>query len=249
MSYENLVVVVTGAAQGIGLGVAKAFAEKGALLVMSDVNEEQGAASAAEIRNEGGQAIFIPCDVRQEEEIKQLMKSAEEEYGKIDVLINNAGISRWKSPYELTAQEWDDIINTNVRSCFLATREAARYMKKQGGSGAVINMASTRALMSEPDTEAYAASKGAIVALTHAMAVSLGTDGIRVNCISPGWIETKQYESLKPADHEQHPAGRVGRPNDIAKACLYLADPDNTFVTGTHLVVDGGMTRKMIYEP
>jgi NAD(P)-dependent dehydrogenase (short-subunit alcohol dehydrogenase family) len=103
--------------------------------------------------------------------------------------------------------------------------------------------------MSEPNSEAYAASKGAIVALTHAMAVSLGPDQIRVNCVSPGWIEMQNYDSLKPADHEQHPAGRVGRPEDIAKACLYLADPDNSFVTGTHLVIDGGMTRKMIYEP
>ncbi|MEC0239622.1 SDR family oxidoreductase [Paenibacillus dokdonensis] len=249
MAYQDLVVVVTGAAQGIGYGVAKAFADQGARLVMGDLNEEQGAAAAAAIRNEGGQAVFIPCDVRKEDDIKQLMKSAEEEYGRIDVLINNAGVSRWKSPFDLSVDEWDDILNTNVRSCFLATREAALYMKKHGGTGAVINMASTRALMSEPDTEAYAASKGAIVALTHAMAVSLGSDGIRVNCISPGWIETQNYESLQKTDHEQHPAGRVGKPDDIARACLYLADPDNTFVTGTHLVVDGGMTRKMIYEP
>lgn len=248
MAFDELVVVVTGAAQGIGYGVAKAFAEQGARLVLGDRNEEQGAAAAAAIRNEGGQAVYVPCDVRNEDDIKELMRTAVDEYGTIDILINNAGVSRWKSPYDLTSDEWDDILNTNVRSCFLATREAARYMKKHG-SGAVVNMASTRAIMSEPDTEAYAASKGAIVALTHAMAVSLGPDGIRVNCISPGWIETGNYESLKKADHEQHPAGRVGKPSDIARACLYLADPDNSFVTGTHLVVDGGMTRKMIYEP
>ncbi|MBE9916703.1 SDR family oxidoreductase [Paenibacillus donghaensis] len=248
MSFQNLVVVVTGAAQGIGFGVAKVFAAKGALLVMGDLNADRGTAAAAAIRKEGGQAVFVPCDVRQEEDIKLLMKAAEDEYGKIDVLINNAGVSRWKSPYELTVDEWDDILNTNARGCFLAAREAAKYMKKHGG-GAVVNMASTRALMSEPDTEAYAASKGAIVALTHAMAVSFGPDGIRVNCVSPGWIETQDYGSLKQADHKQHPAGRVGKPEDIAKAFLYLADPDNSFVTGTHLVVDGGMTRKMIYEP
>lgn len=249
MTFQNIVVVVTGAAQGIGFGVAKAFAEQGAKLVMADLNEDQGAAAAAAIRNEGRQAIFVPCDVRKEEDIRKLMKAAEDEYGRIDVLINNAGVSRWKSPLELSVGEWDDVLNTNVRSCFLATREAARSMKRNGVSGAVVNIASTRALMSEPNSEAYAASKGAIVALTHAMAVSLGPDQIRVNCISPGWIETQDYDSLKPADHEQHPAGRVGRPEDIAKACLYLADPDNSFVTGTHLVIDGGMTRKMIYEP
>ncbi|MEK4358435.1 glucose 1-dehydrogenase [Paenibacillus sp. FSL M7-1455] len=249
MTFQNIVVVVTGAAQGIGFGVAKAFAEQGAKLVMADLNEDQGAAAAAAIRNEGRQAIFVPCDVRKEEDIRQLMKAAEDEYGRIDVLINNAGVSRWKSPLELSVGEWDDVLNTNVRSCFLATREAARSMKRNGVSGAVVNIASTRALMSEPNSEAYAASKGAIVALTHAMAVSLGPDQIRVNCVSPGWIEMQNYDSLKPADHEQHPAGRVGRPEDIAKACLYLADPDNSFVTGTHLVIDGGMTRKMIYEP
>jgi len=249
MTFQNIVVVVTGAAQGIGYGIAKAFAEQGAKLVMADLNEDQGAAAAAAIRNEGRQAIFVPCDVRKEEDIRKLMKAAEDEYGRIDVLINNAGVSRWKSPLELSVGEWDDVLNTNVRSCFLATREAARSMKRNGVSGAVVNIASTRALMSEPNSEAYAASKGAIVALTHAMAVSLGPDHIRVNCVSPGWIETQNYDSLKPADHEQHPAGRVGRPEDIAKACLYLADPDNSFVTGTHLVIDGGMTRKMIYEP
>ncbi|MGX1830194.1 SDR family NAD(P)-dependent oxidoreductase [Paenibacillus taichungensis] len=248
MSFTDQVVVVTGAAKGIGRSVAEAYAVAGAKVVLADNEEAEGAAAAASIRNEGGEAIFVQCDVRQEKDITNLIQTTMDEFKQIDVLINNAGVSRWKSPYELTLEEWDDILNTNVRSCFLASREAAKHMKHNENGGAIVNMASTRAFMSEPETEAYAASKGAIVALTHAMAVSLGKDKIRVNCISPGWIETGNVEKLKPEDHEQHPAGRVGVPSDISRACLYLSDPSNTFVTGTNLIIDGGMTRKMIYE-
>ncbi|WP_456289992.1 glucose 1-dehydrogenase [Paenibacillus sp. AK002] len=248
MKFQDKTVVITGAANGIGRGLAEAYAASGARVIVSDVHEEQGNLTANTLKDQGFHAVFIPCDVRKEEEIKRLMDQADQYGGTIDILINNAGVSRWKSPYELTVEEWDDVINTNARSCFLATREAAAYMKKSGNGGAVVNISSTRSIMSEPNSEAYAASKGAIVALSHAMAVSLGPDGIRVNCISPGWIETGDYEVLRSEDHKQHPAGRVGIPADIAKACFYFTDPENDFVTGSHLVVDGGMTRKMIYE-
>lgn len=249
MSFDGQVVIVTGAAQGIGREVAVAYARKGANVVFADRNEEEGAAAAAAVRNEGYNAIFVECDVRNEEDIIRLIRTVEEEYGGIHILINNAGVAAWRSPYELTVDEWDDILNSNVRSCFLATREAAKVMKRNSNGGSVVNMTSTRAFMSEPDTEAYAASKGAIAALTHAMAISLGKDNIQVNCISPGWIETAGYEQLRPKDHEQHPSGRVGTPEDIAKACLYLTQVGNDFVTGTNIVIDGGMTRKMIYQP
>ncbi|MNI63994.1 Glucose 1-dehydrogenase 4 [compost metagenome] len=172
-------------------------------------------------------------------------------YGTVDILINNAGIANphTKTLYELSGDEWDEVLNTNARSVFLATREAAKIMRGNPSGGAVVNLSSTRAMMSEPDTEAYAASKGAILALTHAMAVTLGKDNIAVNCISPGWIETGDYGELREIDHKQHPSGRVGKPEDIARACLYLTAPDNNFITGAQLVIDGGMTRKMIYEP
>ncbi|CAM3455471.1 MULTISPECIES: SDR family NAD(P)-dependent oxidoreductase [Saccharibacillus] len=246
MDFESMTVIVTGAAQGIGRAVAKSYAEKGARVVLADTQEPEGAAAAAEIRSEGGEAIFVPCDVSQEADITHLMRETIEAFGQIDILINNAGFGIWKSPYELTVKEWDDVLNTNVRGTFLATREAALHMRKHG-KGSVVNLCSTRAHMSEPNFEAYAASKGAILALTHSLAISLGDDGIRVNCVSPGWIETKEYDQLREEDHKQHPAGRVGTPDDVARACLYLTHPDNTFLTGTELVLDGGMTRKMIY--
>lgn len=248
MSFENKVVVVTGAAQGIGQGIARMFANRGARVVIADVDADKGTATVSRIRQEGGIALFVPCDVRSEEEIQKLMAATVEEYGTIDILINNAGVSRFKSPFELTVDEWDDVLNTNARSCFLTSREAVKIMKSQGKKGSIVNISSTRAMMSEPNSEAYAASKGAILALSHAMAISLGKEGIRVNSISPGWIQTQDYEALSTIDHEQHPAGRVGTPEDVARTCLYLTDPDNSFITGTNVVLDGGMTRKMMYE-
>ncbi|WP_315906768.1 glucose 1-dehydrogenase [Priestia koreensis] len=248
MSFQDQVVIVTGAANGIGKGVALAYAEKGAKVVLADMDEEKGAQLVQEIMSKQGTALFVQTDVRKEEDIVSLMKETVEKYGKINVLINNAGVSRWKSPYELTLEEWDDIINTNLRSVFLGSREAAKYMRNNEKGGSIVNMASTRAFMSEKDTEAYAATKGGISALTHALAISLGDDSIRVNAISPGWIETSHYDELRHIDHTQHPSGRVGKPSDIARACLYLTHPENDFVTGENLIIDGGMTRKMIYE-
>ncbi|MEF2966021.1 glucose 1-dehydrogenase [Paenibacillus sp. M1] len=248
MTFHDRVVIVTGAGQGIGRGVAMAYAKEGAAVVVAELNEQTGARTAEEIVSGGGKARFIRCEVRSEADIVRLIAETEREFGRIDALVNNAGVSRFKSVYELTAEEWDDVLDTNVRSVFLTSREAAKVMKRQPEGGAIVNISSTRSIMSEPNSEAYAASKGAIVSISHALAVSLGGDGIRVNCVSPGWIETGDYDALKEIDHRQHPAGRVGRPEDIARACLYLTHPDNTFVTGAHLVVDGGMTRKMIYE-
>ncbi|MFC3886104.1 SDR family NAD(P)-dependent oxidoreductase [Bacillus songklensis] len=246
--FNGQVVIITGAANGIGQGLAFAYAEKGASVVLADVDAEAGKKVAEEIKKQKGKAIFVQTDVRKQEAIVHLMKTAKDTYGKIDILVNNAGVSRWKSPFELTVEEWDDVLNTNLRSVFLCSREAAKYMRENSRGGSIVNMASTRALMSEPHSEAYAATKGGIVALTHALAVSFSDDRITVNAISPGWIETGDYNELRDIDHEQHPAKRVGKPEDIARACFYLSSKDNDFVNGVNLVVDGGMTRKMIYE-
>lgn len=248
MENRQQVVIVTGAGRGIGACVAQEFADKGAAVIVAERNEQDGMETAQAIVAAGGKALFVQTDVGKPDEIVRLMEKSVAAFGTIDVLINNAGVSRWKSPYELEVAEWDEIIETNLRSVFLCSREAAKIMRKNGG-GAIVNIASTRAHMSEPDSEAYAATKGGILALTHALAISLGPDGIRVNAISPGWIETGDREQLRDLDHRQHPVQRVGTPADIARACLFLSHPDNDFVTGTELIVDGGMTRKMIYAP
>jgi NAD(P)-dependent dehydrogenase (short-subunit alcohol dehydrogenase family) len=247
MDFINKVVVVTGAANGIGRGVATAFAEKGAKVVIADVDSESGNMAALELRNHGAEVQFVKTDIKSEKDIIHLFETTKNTYGTIDILINNAGKSVFKSPYELTIEEWDDIINTNLRSVFLCSREAAKYMRENEGGGSIVNIASTRALMSEPNSEAYAATKGGITAITHAMAASFSNDRITVNAISPGWIHTGDESELTELDHEQHLSKRVGKPSDIARACLYLTDCENDFVTGINLAVDGGMTRKMIY--
>lgn len=231
--FREKVVIVTGAAQGIGRAIADAYSREGAIVIAADINKS------------AGEAIdFIQTDVRQEAEIQSLMAQVAERYGKIDILINNAGKFVVTPPVELEAAVWDDVINTNLRSVFLCSREAAKYMQR----GSIVSLASTRAFQSEPYTEAYAASKGGIVALTHAFARSFAEKNITVNCISPGWIETGDYEKLRNIDHTQHLSNRVGKPEDIARACLYLTHPENNFITGTNLTIDGGMTKKMIYE-
>jgi NAD(P)-dependent dehydrogenase (short-subunit alcohol dehydrogenase family) len=247
MMLKSKVVIVTGAGSGIGKSIARAYAEKAATVILVDKNESKGRVTETEIILDGYDATFIKADVSVREDIVLLVKNVIESYNRIDIVINNAGISRWKSPFELSVDEWDEILNTNLRSVFLLSREAARHMQEEGG--AIVNIASTRAFMSEPYSEAYAASKGGILSLTHALAASFAGNKISVNSISPGWIETSADAELREIDHSQHFAGRVGRPEDIARACLFLTSPGNDFITATNLTIDGGMTRKMIYEP
>ncbi|TVQ16984.1 MAG: glucose 1-dehydrogenase [Spirochaetaceae bacterium] len=254
---EERVAVITGSGRGIGRAVAERYADAGVRVVIAEKDQSAGRGAEREINTRvggrtapdgpaPGPACFIRTDVARPDDIDAMVASAFERFGRIDVLVNNAGIGRGASPYDLTVDAWDEVIAVNLRGTFLCSRAVARVMRGRGGS--IVNIASTRALMSEPNTEAYSASKGGIVALTHALAASLGPDGIRVNCISPGWICTGDYDALTDADHSQHLSGRVGRPEDIARACLYLSDPANGFITGANLVIDGGMTRTMIYQ-
>jgi len=240
-------VIVTGAANGIGKGIATAYANEKYNVIIADIDAENGRILRNSLQKENLNAEFVSCDVSDPDSLQHLVKEAVRPYSSIDIVINNAGISAFTPPEELSADGWDNIINTNLRSSFLLTKAAAREMKKSGG-GSVVNIASTRAVMSEPNSEAYAASKGGLLALTHAMAISYADDHITVNCISPGWIKTENYGDLRDIDHQQHPSKRVGKPEDIARACLFLTRPENDFINGENLVIDGGMTRKMIYE-
>ncbi|WP_033543440.1 SDR family NAD(P)-dependent oxidoreductase [Planococcus sp. CAU13] len=233
--FTNKTVVVTGAAQGIGRSIAEHFAEKGAKVIGLDLKE-------VAVEN----VEFLQCDVGNFSQVTETMKKIHSNYGVIHVLINNAGISKFRSLWDIEEADWDHILNTNLKSVFICSREAARFMT--GDIRSIINMASTRAFMSEPQTELYSASKGGIFALTHSLAASLSEKGIRVNSIAPGWIHTGESSELRDVDHEQHWSGRVGEGADIARACLFLCNPENSFINAECLTIDGGMTRKMIYE-
>ena len=232
--------VVTGAGHGIGAGIARRLAACGWHVVCADMDADAVGAVASEI---GG--VGVHCDVGSEAEVGRLVAVTRARYGRIDAIVSNAGVGAF-GPLERTSLEaWNRVLATNLTATFLLAKAAAAELRQ--ARGAIVTIASTRAHMSEPDTLAYSASKGGLVALTHALAMTLAPD-VRVNCISPGWIDTGKHGPLKAGDHAQHPAGRVGRPEDIAAAVAYLLSEDAGFITGAELIVDGGMTRKMIYS-
>jgi NAD(P)-dependent dehydrogenase (short-subunit alcohol dehydrogenase family) len=249
------VAAVTGGAQGIGRAVALRFARAGYAVSIADPDEDAGREAAGMIDKAGAKSLFVQTDVADASPVARWVDETVRRLGCPDVLVNNAGIGRRAPFLELRTEDFDRVIAVNLRGTFLCSQAVARRMAERAKGGAIVNVASTRAFMSEPGTEAYTASKGGIVALTHGMAISLGPLGIRVNCISPGWIETRDWQYTPRAttpthserDRLQHPVGRVGRPEDIADACLYLAEQAG-FMTGQNLILDGGMTVKMIYE-
>lgn len=243
-------IIVTGGAQGIGKIVSLHLQEKGFHVSIFE-NDRQ---AIKEFQQEVPEDTisFYPCDVSDEQEVKAAIRQSAERVGRIDGLVNNAAIAANKPLAELTLEEWNRVIGVNLTGCFLCAKYAAPFLQKSNGS--IINLCSTRAFQSEPDTEAYSASKGGVFALTHALAMSLGPE-VRVNCISPGWIDVSAVKKkakarqieISEADHLQHPAGRVGKAEDIAQMVLFLLNPENSFITGQNFTIDGGMTRKMIY--
>lgn len=248
------VIAITGGGSGIGRGIAWYFARLGYAVSITDSDRQAGKEALEVMHAAGARAIFVPGDISKPADVKRWLAATKSKLGVPDVLVNNAGIMIRKPLLDLSVAEFDKVIAVNLRGTFLCAQAAARMMAARKQGGAIINIASTRAFMSEPGTEGYTASKGGIAALTHGMAISLAQHRIRVNCICPGWIETADWQKAskakKPhhskADKEQHPVGRVGVPDDVAKACRFLAE-DADFITGQSIVVDGGMTVKMIY--
>lgn len=231
-------VLITGAAGGIGRCLCEGFAALGHDVLAADV---------AEARFSQANILFQRMDLRDEAAVRTAFARCRERFGPIHVLINNGAISHFCKPIaDMTVEEWDKVLQTNLRGAFLCCRAFAAA-NAGAGYGRIINIASTRRRQNEPHWEAYGASKGGLVSLTASLCVSLRGSGITVNAVSPGWIETGDYANLRPVDHEQHPSGRVGRPDDILRACLFLADPANDFVNGVNLTVDGGMSRRMFY--
>ena len=227
-------ILITGGAQGIGHGCAEHFLKSGWNVTAVDIQPIESSDRLEVVRG----------DTSLEATAKLAVAKTIERFGRLDALVNNAGVGTRGNfkVEELSLEEWNRVLGINLTGYFLMAKHAAQFLRKT--KGAIVNIASTRALMSERDTEAYAASKGGVVALTHALAVSLSPD-VRVNCISPGWIETHGGAKHSDADRLQHPAGRVGVPQDIAELADYLIAAG--FVTGQNFVADGGMTKKMIY--
>ena len=242
MKSKQRVALVTGAAHGIGRATTRQLLDEGWLVGAVDL-------SGAQLERVYGKQVrrvaLIEGDIGDEPTAKTAVTTTIERFGQLDGVVSNAGMMIRKPIRQLTIAEWRRVLDVNLTGAFLLAKAAEKPLRQM--SGAFVSIASTRAAMSEPDTEAYSASKGGLVALTHALAMSLAP--VRVNCVSPGWIATQDYNKLRRKDHAQHPAGRVGKPEDIAEIVAYLLDGERSgFVTGANFTVDGGMTRKMIYE-
>lgn len=249
MRLDNRVVIVTGAAQGIGFGIAERFVEAGASVAMVDVKGGPVESAAARLSTKGA-AIPVAADISSEDQVRAAIEAVFKRFGRLDVLVNNAGIEVLGTATEISAEDWDRQLNVNLRGAFLCSKYAVEKMRGRGG--AVVNIASVHAFASYPGVVAYDVSKAGMLGMTRAMALDHGKDGVRVNAICPGYIDTPMLEAWlgTVADRDEtmrgimrfHPLGRIGTPRDIAEAALFLASDAASFITGATLVVDGGMT-------
>jgi NAD(P)-dependent dehydrogenase (short-subunit alcohol dehydrogenase family) len=247
MRFSEQTVIVTGAASGIGRATAQLFAAEGARVVLADVQDDLGQAARRQIEAQSGTAHFVHCDVAQETDVQRLVEETVRLFGPIHAMFLNAGIGLAKSLTDTMPAEWDRVLGVNVRGVYLCCRHAIPIMQRNGGGSIVID-ASANGLMAEADLGAYCASKGALIALTRSLALDYARHDIRVNCVCPGYIDTPinaEYFAVPGALEKAarlHPLGRVGQPEEVARAVLFLASADASFVTGAALAVDGGLT-------
>lgn len=249
LTLEAKVAIVTGAASGIGRGISLRLAEMGAFVGLLDVDDVKGRGSAAEIEARGGEALFLNCDVRSAADCRRVVEGVVAQRGKIDILCNCAGVAIRKDIVELSEDEWDLALDVTLKGIYLLSREVVPHMMRNGG-GSIINIGSGWSLKGGPRAASYCAAKGGVVNLTRAMAIDHGKNNIRVNCVCPGDVDTAMLRSEcaqlgedMPAflrEAANRPLGRVGSPDDIANAVLFLASPMASWITGTALVVDGG---------
>ncbi|MGC4063602.1 MAG: SDR family oxidoreductase [Polyangiaceae bacterium] len=248
MTVDVPTILVTGGAQGIGKGIVHHFASCGYAVVFVDRDDDAGHETAHAVPG----SVYVGGDVTDETLPERAVAMCLSRFQRLDALINNAGISEFTPIDTLSVAAFRRVLEINLVAYFSFAKAAAKALRESGG--AIVNIASTRAIMSEPDGEAYAASKGGIVSLTHALAMSLGPS-VRVNAISPGWIDVGPWQKSSerrapesnPKDHCLHPVGRIGRVDDIANLAEFLVSARSGFITGQNYVVDGGMTKKMIY--
>jgi NAD(P)-dependent dehydrogenase (short-subunit alcohol dehydrogenase family) len=250
MRLKDKVAIITGSASGMGQAAAELFAREGASIVVTDIASDAGEETARKIRDMGGRAIFVRANVAKENDVKNMVGSAIDAFGYVDVLYNNAGImpSDDGSVTDITAEIWDRVMDVNLKSAFLVSKYTIPYMTKQG-KGSIINIASFVALMGcTVPQDAYTASKGGMLSLTKSFAIQYGRYGIRCNAICPGPIETPMLRYLWTSEEERNlrlnriPLGRFGEANDIIYMALYLASDESSWTTGAWLVIDGGIS-------
>ena len=247
MRLENKVALISGGARGMGATEAKFFAQEGAKVVIGDVLEDEGRQTEAEITEAGGECLFVALDVTSEAQWQAAIATTVARFGKLNVLVNNAGIFRGERVEETTGELWDSVMEVNVKGVFLGTKHAIPEMRKAGG-GSIINISSDAGLVGSGRAAAYATSKGAVRIFTKSAAIQYARDGIRVNSVHPAIIETPMTaevladEATRQSRMAMVPLGRIGRAEDIAYGVLFLASDESSFMTGSELVIDGGLT-------